>query len=163
MSAEYKLFEGGKSLSDLKGMPSLTSITARFSLSAWFKRPNTMDPNPWNLLLERTLSQSTSITLHLYTSAAEKVSNPESLLDRLDVVWMWQLKQDVAPFHEISIVETKDSTQRNEIRRFILERVYLADGRIVPTEVTEVQPTMNISNNTDSFFLRSVSATTKSH
>jgi len=121
-------------------MPSLSSITARLSLSAWFKRPHTIDPNPWNLLLERTLSQSTYITLHLYTSAAEKVSDPESLLNRLDVVWMWQLKQEVAPFHEVSVVEMKDSAQRNEIRRFILERVYHADGRIVPTEVTEVQP-----------------------
>ncbi len=100
-----------------------------------------MFPQPWDLLLERILSMSTANTLHLYASAAEKVSNPESLLDRLDVVWMWQLKQEVAPFHEVSVAETVDPLQKNEIRRFILERIYHADGRIDCTEVTEVQPT----------------------
>ena len=122
-------------------MPSLTSLIAHFSLSAWFKQRDTMFPQPWDLLLERILSMSTANTLHLYASAAEKVSNPESLLDRLDVVWMWQLKQEVAPFHKVSVAETVDPLQKNEIRRFILERIYHADGRIDCTEVTEVQPT----------------------
>lgn len=120
-------------------MSFLASLTARLS---WFKRRDTMYPNPWEELLSRTLSEATAITLHLYTSAAEKVHDPESFLNMLDVVWMWQLKCDLKPFHEICVFETEDP--KNGIRRFVLDRVYQATGGI-HTEVTEVQPnTTNI-------------------
>ncbi len=97
-----------------------------------------MDPNPWTLLLERTLSQSTAHTLHLYTSAASTVTDPESVLERLDVVWLWQIKQCGSPYHEFFVIETVDPLHRNEIRRFILERVLHANLPNNYTEDTEV-------------------------
>jgi hypothetical protein len=100
-----------------------------------------MDPNPWNLLLKRTLCEPTDNTLHLYTSASEKVADPQSFVDRLDVAWVWQLKAEEKPFHEVAIVETEDRLAKNETRSFVLDRVYHPDGRIDRTEVTEVQTT----------------------
>ena|SRR5260221_7340680 len=85
-----------------------------------------MDPNSWDQLLECILFLSTANTLLLYMSTVEKVFEPQSLLDRLNVVWM--LKQETAPFHEISIIETEDTSQRNKIRGFNLEHIYHTDG-----------------------------------
>ena len=100
-----------------------------------------MDPKPWDMLLKRTYSEQTDATLFFFTSAAENVSDPASVLDRLVVVWMWQLKAESPPFHELCIAETEDILHGNKTRRFILERVYRPDLRIDRTEVTEVQPT----------------------
>src|SRR5580765_6906536 len=101
-------------------MPSLASLTAVFP---WFKRRDTMEPNPWNLLLKRTLCEPTDSTLQFYVSAAEKVTDPQSFVDNLDVVWVWQLKAEVKPFHEVAVVETEDRA-KNETRCFVLHRVY---------------------------------------
>jgi hypothetical protein len=120
-------------------MPSLASLTALFP---WFKRRDKMEPNPWDLLLKRTLCEPTATTLHFYISAAKDVvTDPQSLLDRLDVVWVWQLKAEGKPFHEVAVVETEDRSAKNETRGFILDRVYNPDSSINRTEVTEVQPT----------------------
>ena len=92
-------------------MPPFPSLLAHLSLPhfslphfslPWTKRHDTMDPNPWNLLLKCTLKESTSITLHLYTNAAEDLLDPDALLERLDVVWIWQLKTPKPPFHKFS-------------------------------------------------------------
>jgi len=101
-------------------MPSLASLTA---LLLWFKQRDTMDPNPWNLLLKQTLCKPTDNTLHLYTSALEKVADPQSFVDRLDVAWVWQLKAEEKPFHEVAIVETEDRLAKNETRSFVLDCV----------------------------------------
>jgi len=116
-------------------MPSLAFLTA---LLPWFKR-DTMSLNPWTLLFKRTFSEPTDTTLYIYASAAEKVADPQSAVDRLDVVWVWQLKDDKGgPYHEVAIVETEDRQAKKERRCFVLERVYHRDGRIDRTEVTEV-------------------------
>jgi hypothetical protein len=94
-----------------------------------------MDPSPWTVLLERTFKESTTVTLILYTSAAEKVDDPDSLLERLDVVWIWQLKVGHAPYHEFFVIETVD-LENNQVRVLILERVLL-DGDCI--EVSEVR------------------------
>jgi hypothetical protein len=137
---QYKSFCKSKSLSDLTGMPPFTSLLSRISLPRislpWTKRRDMMDPNPWTLLLDRTLKESTSITLHLYTTAAEKVADPDSLLKRLDVVWIWQLKNEWSPFHEFFVIETVDPENANKIRPFILERVVLDSNRIEVSETT---------------------------
>jgi hypothetical protein len=97
-----------------------------------------MDPNPWDILLGRQFSGSTAITLLLYTSAAEKLAEPDYLLETLVVVWMWQLKQEFSPYHEFFVIETVDPNDGNKIRRFILERVLHQDR-------TEVRPTTSAS------------------
>ncbi len=124
-------------------MPSLASLTAHFSLPVWFKRCDTMDPKPWDILFQRILNQTTDNTLLLYLHAAEKLSNPKSFLEALVVVWMWQLKQELSPFHKVAVVETMDTSHRNKIRLFVLERIYHPDGRIDRSKVTEVRPTMS--------------------
>lgn len=121
-------------------MFSFPSLTTRFSLPAWLKRRNTMDPNPWDILVRRTLNESTDTTLLLYLDAAKKRSDPNSLLDSLVVVWMWQLKQDSTPFHEVSVIETNDPSHGNKTRFFILERIYHRNGGIDRSDLTEVTP-----------------------
>jgi hypothetical protein len=106
----------------------------RFSLP-WTKRRDTMDANPWTVLLERTFKESTTVTLILYTTAAEKADDPDSLLNRLDVVWIWQLKVGNPPYHEFFAIETVDP-ENNQVQVLILERVLL-DGNCI--EVTEVR------------------------
>ena len=142
-----------QSLSQFKGMPSLasltSSLTARLPLRVglWFKRPDSMDPRPWDLLLDRLLNQPTANTLQLYNSAAKEAADPESLLGRLDVSWIWHLKHlEWAPFHEVSVIQTVDTLQGNEIRRFVLHRTYLADGGADRIEVNEVQPTTTLKD-----------------
>jgi len=112
-----------------------------------------MDPNPWTLLLERTLKESTSITLHLYTTAAERVSDPDSLLKRLEVVWIWQLKHKGSPFHEFFVIETVDPEHGNKVRQLILERVLLDGNRTEVSEVRSWYTTRRPPNNINNLFL----------
>jgi len=97
-----------------------------------------MEPN-WQIVLKRTLSSPTDSIFQHYITAAKEAADPQSLVDRLDVVWVWQLKDDKGgPYHEVAIVETEDRQAKKERRCFVLERVYHRDGRIDRTEVTEV-------------------------
>jgi hypothetical protein len=99
-----------------------------------------MEPN-WQIVLKRTLSSPTDSIFQHYITAAKEAADPQSLVDRLDVVWVWQIKEDLQPFHEAAVVETEDRLD-NKIRAFVLDRVYRADGTIECAEVTEVlQPT----------------------
>ena len=112
-------------------MPSFLSfLTASFReklsqlpvISAWFNTPDTMDPNPWNYLVERPLKQPAGHTLQLFISATSKIPNPESLMERLQVVWVWYNKLQESPQHEYFVFETVDREENNQIRRFIFER-----------------------------------------
>jgi hypothetical protein len=66
------------------------------------------------------------------------VPDPQNVLDRLEVVWMWQLKKNEVPFHEVCIIETVDLLDKNKRRGFVLDRVYEPDPSVVPNEIAEV-------------------------
>jgi hypothetical protein len=94
-------------------------------------------PNPWTLLLEPKLNQRTDHALLLYISAMN-VPDPEPFLKRLEVVWIWQLKNTTKPFHEVCVIETVDHSDNNKSREFVLDRVYDSDHVSDPLENVEV-------------------------
>jgi len=118
----------------------LSTFSPLPALSALFKPRDTMsDLNPWTLLVERTLCQSTAHTLRLYISAAEKLEDFETVLDRLEVVWVWFNKLQELPEHEYFVIETVDRLQNNLTRRFLLERTILRNDSTEDTKAQDTQ------------------------
>lgn len=96
---------------------------ARRRLFSWFQKPiDTIVMNPWDAIIDYNLYQQTSHFLFYFIQAASTTQAPESLLDRLQVVWIWLNKHPDPPEHEYIIIETKD-LQDGKTRLFVLDRV----------------------------------------
>lgn len=100
----------------------LSFANARRRLYALFYKPlDTMVFDTWAAIIDRSLYQPISHVLFYFTSAASASQTPGTVLDRLEVVWIWLNKDPDPPEHEYIIVETKDS-QDGKIRYFIFDR-----------------------------------------
>ncbi len=75
-----------------------------------------MDTEVFWLLFDPTNIFKTDIFLYLYTSRASRVSiDPDLVLDRFEVVFIWLNKVHKPPQHEFLIIETRDRQENDTI------------------------------------------------
>jgi len=77
---------------------------------------------PESLLLNPTSVTSVAQFLYNITSWASRTPNPDTIVNRFEIVCIVHNKNRSPPEHEYLVIETKDTKQDGRVRFFILER-----------------------------------------